>query len=175
MIELTEHDWDTTSKAGFDFEDTTLKDITQKKYPLAYKNMTKTEYSYYDLVLFNGKFPIVMEEQLKVECKFDEFGLISKNICIEVGCNGRLSGLALTTAQFWIISDGVTTFIAKTDEIRRCIAENDQEIEYKRKERVIQKKGEYKEMDMYIIPRRIFEPYCCEIGKMTEMKYDCLV
>ena len=110
-----------------------------------------------------------------VECKFDEMGAVSGNICIEVGQFGRQSGLLITKAEHWIISDGITTFIAKTKRIHDCIVENMHQIEYKRKERVEQKKGVFKEMDMYIIPRRFFIPYCDEIGNINEMKYDCLL
>jgi len=169
------NDWDSSSKIGFDFEDRFLEDVSAKKYPLAYKNMKKEEYSYYDILLYNGKLPIVLEEQIKVECKFDEMAYVSKNICIEVGCWGRASGLLVTIADYWVISDDHTVFIIKPSEIRRCLEENKGQIEYKKNHRVTQEPGKYKEMNLYLIPRRIFEPYCCEIGDINNMKYDSLV
>lgn len=174
-MEEKENDWYETFSKGGGFENLFLKQITAEKYPLSYKNMDKNEYSYYDIILFNGKFPIVLKEQIKVECKFDEMAFISKNICIEVGCNGRLSGLLITMAQYWVITDGHTVFVIKPDEIRRCLIEHIDEIEYKKKHRVTQKKGEYKEMDLYIIPRRMFDGYCCEIGDINNIRYNSIV
>jgi hypothetical protein len=164
-------DWKLSSEMGFEFEDFSLADINEKVLPLAYKNMKKEEYAYYDIVLLNGNFV----NPKTAECKFDEMGSITGNICIEVGCWGRQSGLLITKADYWIISDGNITFIIETQRIHDCIVENMDYIEYRKKERVSQGKGKYKEMDMYLIPKRYFEPYCCEIGNVDEMKYTCLV
>ena len=49
-------DWKESSRMGFEFEDFCLKDLNEKLFPLAYKNMKKEEYSYYDIILFNGNF-----------------------------------------------------------------------------------------------------------------------
>ena len=165
-------DWKESSRMGFEFEDFCLKDLNEKLFPLAYKNMKKEEYSYYDIILFNGNFA---EKQKTIECKFDKMGSISGNICIETGCWGRQSGLLITKADYWIISDGIITYIAKTKRIHYCIVDNINQIEYKKKERIEQKKGIFKEMEMYIIPKRFFEPYCEEIGNINEMKYNCLL
>jgi hypothetical protein len=70
--------------------------------------MKKEEYSFYDIVLFNGSFA---EPSKTLECKYDEMASISGNICIEVGCNGRLSGLLITKANYWLIVDGETPII----------------------------------------------------------------
>ena len=164
-------DWKESSKMGFEFEDFTLQDLNSKHFPLAYKNMKKEEYSYHDIVLLKDS----LVSYKTVECKFDEMSQTSGNICIEVGCWGRQSGLLITKAEHWIISDGVTTYIAKTKRIHDCIVENMHQIEYKKKERVEQKKGVFKEMDMYIIPKRFFIPYCDEVENINEMKYDCLL
>lgn len=169
------NDWNSTSKAGFEFEDKFLEDISKKKYPLAFKNMIKEEFSYYDVMLYNGKLPIIPNEQIKVECKFDEMAHETRNICIETGCNGRLSGLLITTADYWVISDGCDVFVTKTSEIRKCIIENGHQIQYRKNYRVTQERGKYKEMNLYLIPRRIFEQYCSEIGEINNMKYDSLV
>ena len=127
-------DFKTALAEGKGFEELTLSDITKKICPLAYMNMKIEEYSYYDIILFNGKFPIIIEEQKTIECKFDKLGYESKNICIEIGCWGRQSGLLVTKAFAWIISDGETTFIAKTSRIRDCIIENTHQIEYRKKD-----------------------------------------
>lgn len=164
-------DWFESSEMGFEFEDFCLKDINEKKYPLAYKNMKKEDYSYYDIILFNGNFG---EKPLTIECKYDEMSAISGNICIEVGCWGRLSGLLITKADYWIISDGITTYIAKTKRIHDCIVDNMDKIEYKKDWNVEQEKGVFKKMNLYIIPKRFFIQYCEEVGNVNEIKYDCL-
>ena len=164
-------DWLESSKMGFEFEDFTLKDLNEKKFPLAYKNMKKEEYSYHDIILMT---PESLVNYKTIECKFDKKGSESGNICIEIGCWGRQSGLLITKADFWIISDGNTTYIAKPSRIRECIVDNMQYIEYKKNWNIEQERGKFKKMDMYIIPKRYFIPYCEEIGNINEMKYDCL-
>lgn len=164
-------DWKTTSQAGFKFEDFCLMDINEKKYPLAYKNMKKEEYSYYDIILFNGNFV----ENKTVECKFDEKAHETGNICIEVGCNGRLSGLLITTADFWIIGDGHEMFLIKKSKIVDCILENEANIQLRKKYPVEQEDGIVKEMNFYLIPKRIFRNYCLEATSMIDMKYDKMI
>jgi hypothetical protein len=162
--------WKETSKAGFEFEDFCLKDINEKKNPLAYKNMIKENYSFYDIILHDGNFSNE-HNQKTAECKFDEMAAITGNICIETGCNGRLSGLLITKATYWIIGDGVTMYLTTPAEIRRCLTENPN-IDYRKNQKVPQKKGENKLMDMYLIPKRIFENYCLEISGMDNMTYE---
>jgi len=162
--------WEKTSKAGFDFEDFCVKDINEKKNPLAYRNMIKENYSFYDIILHDGNFSNE-HHQKTAECKFDELGAITGNVCIETGCNGRLSGLLVTKADYWIIGNGVTMYLTTPTEIRRCLADNPN-VEYKKKHPVTQKKGEVKLMDMYLIPKRIFKEYCLEISGMDDMTYE---
>lgn len=164
--------WKEASELGFKFENFILEDINKKVLPLAYKNMKKEEYSFYDIVLFNGNFA---EPSKTLECKYDEMASISGNICIEVGCNGRLSGLLITKANYWLIGDGITAYLIKKEKIHDCIMNNMKVIPYKKKENVLQEDGVVKEMDLYLIPKRIFEPYCEEISNINELKYDCLV
>jgi hypothetical protein len=165
-------DWKTTSKMGFKFEEFCLKDINEKVLPLAYKNMKKEDYSYYDIILFNGNFA---EPSKTLECKYDAMASISGNICIEVGCNGRLSGLLITKADYWLIGDGTTAYLIKKEMIHDCIMNHMKKIQYRKKERVLQEDGVVKEMDMYLIPKRLFEPYCSEISDINNIKYDILV
>ncbi len=164
-------DWKTSSEMGFKFEDFSLSEIQEKILPLAYKNMKKEDYSYYDIVLFNGNF----SGSKTVECKFDKRAIETGNICIEVGCNGRLSGLSISKADFWIISDGVTTYIAKLEDIKRCIIQNMDSIRYIKNCNVEQEDGVYKEMDIYLPPKRIFEKYCLEINGINDMTYKCFL
>jgi len=164
-------DWKESSEMGFEFEDFTLIDLNSKHFPLAYKNMKKEDYSYYDIILLKDS----LINFKTAECKFDEMSSITGNICIEVGCWGRQSGLLITKADFWIIGDGKVTYIAKPSKIHDCIVDNMNRIEYKKNWNVEQKRGVFKEMNMYIIPKRIFEPYCEEVGNVNEMKYICML
>jgi hypothetical protein len=168
-------DWNTTSTMGFDFEKITLQDISEKKYPLAFRNMKKEDYKYYDIVLFNGKFPIYIDEQIKVECKYDEMASITGNICIEVGCNTRASGLTDTKAKYWIICDGKTTYLIEKQRIHDCIVDNMDKIEYRKNCRVMQENGITKDMDIYLIKKSIFEPYCLEIADKDKMTYEKMI
>jgi hypothetical protein len=164
-------DWKTTSEAGFEFEDFCLVDITKKINPIAYKNMIKENYSYYDIILFNGKFN---EKQKTVECKFDEKAHETGNICIEVGCNGRLSGLSITTADFWLIGDGYEMFLIKREDISRCIYENP-DIRYYKKCPVTQEDGVVKIMNFYLITKNLFKKYCLEATGINEMTYEKMI
>lgn len=164
--------WKETSKIGFKFEDIILADINEKKYPLAYKNNIKENYSLYDIILFDGNVS-PNHKQKTVECKADEFALISKNICLETSCNGRLSGILNTKADYWIIGVGNILYLITYDNIRKCLSENPN-IQYRKKEKIEQEKGVYKEVSMYLVPIRIFEKYCIEINEISNMTYNLL-
>lgn len=166
--------WTETSAAGFKFETFCLEDITKKKYPLAYKNMKKEDYSFYDIILFDGNFA-EGHPQKTVECKFDEKAHETGNICIEIGCNGRWSGLLLTKADFWLIADGHEMFLIKKSRIVDCIMDNDDKIFYKKKYPVTQEDGVVKEMNFYLIPKTIFSQYCMEVTGINDMIYDKMV
>jgi len=163
-------DWKESSKLGFDFEDFCLKDINEKVNPLAYRNQIKSEYSFYDIILHDGNFA-ENHQQKTIECKFDEKANETGNICIETGCNGRLSGLLITKADYWQIGDGFQMFLIKTDMIRTCINNHPNEIQYKRKYPVTQEDGVTKDMTFYLIPKRLFIEYCLEVAGINDMTY----
>jgi hypothetical protein len=164
--------WKEASALGFKFEKFTLEDINKKVLPLAYKNMKKEDYSYYDIILFNGDFSIIPKT---LECKYDEMASVTGNICIETGCNGRWSGLLITKADYWLIADGETAYLIETKRIHDCITENMNQIDYRKSCRVKQEDKIIKDMDIYLIKKSIFAPYCCEISPINEIKYSCLL
>lgn len=170
------NDWETTLELGQEFEDYVVGKLSEGVCPLAIKNLKKTEYSYYDIILYDGKLPMNVEEQKTVECKFDKLGKSTGNICIEIGQHGRWSGLFITKADYWVISDGEIVYVITPDNIRKCINENRHEIgvRYKPNENVLQENGKYKEMDIWLIAKRFFEPYCEEIGNINEIKFKTL-
>ena len=164
--------WSEASALGFKFEKFALEDINKKVLPLAYKNMKKEDYSYYDIILFNDDFS---KPPKTLECKYDEMASITGNICIETGCNGRWSGLLITKADYWLIADGETAYLIETKKIRDCIMNNMKIIDYRKSCRVKQEDGITKDMDIYLIKKSIFVPYCSEIGNINEMKYSSLL
>jgi hypothetical protein len=175
MDDNKEHPWQETSEEGFGYENECLKDINNKKYPVAYRNLDKEKYKLYDIILFDGKIPIVLENHKKVECKFDKRGLFTGNICIEVGCNGIASGLITSEAEYWIICDSVTEYLIKKSEIHRCIVENINIIRYEPKYLLKQEGGIYKEMSLYLINSTIFTDYCLEIKDRGKLTYEKMI
>lgn len=157
--------WEEMKIIGDDFEMFCVLDMRKKGQPNAFLNVVKENFLFYDIILPDiNKF---------IECKFDKESAKTGNICIEVGCNGRLSGLLITKANYWIISDGIIGYIIKIDEIRKCIAEESNLI-YKKEYPVTQQDGVSKDMNFYLIPRNIFEKYCDEINNINSMKYETL-
>ena len=162
--------WKEASAKGFEFEKFILEDINSKVLPFAYKNMKPEDYSFYDIILFNGDFS---KPTKTLECKYDEMSYVTDNICIEVGCNGRWSGLLITKADYWLIGDGETAYIIKKQRIHDCIVEHP-ETRYETF-RVQQENGITKDMNIYLIKKDIFTPYCCEVSNINEIKYNTLV
>ena len=163
--------WNETSKAGFDFEDFCLKDINEKKNPLAYRNMKKEEYSFYDIVLFDGNLS-ENHVQKTIECKFDERAHETGNIFIETGCNGRWSGLLITKADYWQIGDGYEMYLIEKHMINKCIVEHP-EITYKKNFPVKQESDNVtKHMTFYLIPKTLFREYCLEVSEIDKMTYE---
>ena len=70
-------------------------DIIQKKYPNAYK--IEGNFKEYDIY--------VPEINTKIEVKKDIGSSKSNNYFIEYECNGELSGISTTTADYWVICD----------------------------------------------------------------------
>jgi hypothetical protein len=66
-------------------------------------------------------------------------------------------------------------FLITKDAIHDCIIKNIDNILYRSKYPVNQGDGEYKSMNFYLIPKKIFKHWCLEISNIYEMKYDKLV
>lgn len=188
-----------TMKIGGDFEDFFLKRI-KLKYHDADDNKNKDDFSYYDIILCEYDDG----SKLTVECKNDLMGFKSGNVLIEVGCNRRLSGLSISKANYWFISDGKWGYIITPSKIRECIANNILVLRNKngtynyekyksRNENILERKDKktitychensvkqendsnYKEMNFYLIPNVIFAEFCSEVNLINEMKYDSLI
>lgn len=165
-------EWLESLKIGDNFEKYVLEGLNNILFPLAYKNMKKEDYSYYDIVLMTANSLVNYKT---LECKYDYMASITGNICIEVACNGRLSGLLITKADYWIIGDGIKVYIIKKDRIRDCIVENPDSIKYDKACNIEQGKGVFKTMSIYLIPKRIFEKYCDEISDIENINFECLL
>jgi hypothetical protein len=178
-----EHSWEETKKVGDEFEEFSANDIRIKKYPQAYVDDRGKKFDWWD---------IYVNETIKIECKNDKKGFTTENICIEVGCDGKPSGLKVTEAEYWLISGGVKTFLIKTTELKKLIKEEYHDklkraemddnyvfdlngIQYQLKYPVDQGNGITKYMDWYLIPQEFFTKFCLEVGVGDKMTYDKLI
>ena len=184
-----ENSWDDKLTIGEKFEQESIKFINEK-YPLAHKfhSENSTELKYYDIII-----PELSNNGIVgVECKYDEEALNSNNLCIEIKCNDVKSGLHATKSKYWLHCDGNKTYLALTDKIKELVR-----IEYHEKlqkfidetnepgellrirldtnYKLQQKKGEYKFMDWYLIPKDLFASYCLEVNDISEMTYNNLI
>ena len=99
---------------GHAVEELILKKI-QRKYPKSYRKKGK-----------NKGFDLVIKElDQTVEVKQDFKGKHTGNIVVEIEYGDEPSGLSVTTANFWAITDGYFIYWITPDNIRRCIEEND--------------------------------------------------
>ena len=175
--------WDKMKGVGDEFEKFSANDIRIKKYPQAYVDDRGKKFDWWD---------IYVSETIKIECKNDLMGFVTENICIEVGCNGKPSGLRVTEAEYWLISGGVKTFLIKTTELKRLVKEEYDDklkrvcedenyfpdfngIRYQSKFPLNQGNGITKYMDWYLIPQEFFAKFCLEVGVGNKMTYDELV
>ena len=175
--------WEEKKGEGDEFEKIAANDIRMKKYPTAYVDDRGKKFDWWD---------IYVSDTIKIECKNDKKGFTTHNICIEVGCNGKPSGLNVTEAEYWLISGGVKTFLIKTTEIKRLIKEeyddklkrikedenyipNLNGIRYEQKYPANQGNGTIKYMDWYLIPQEFFAKFCLEVAEGNNMTYDKLI
>ena len=164
--------WNECKTLGDTLENLSMKDIKEKTGYDCEKNIEPANYKYYDYTVLNIKKTI--------ECKFDYKGSETKNVCIETHCEGKESGISVTTADFWIISDGVVEYFILTDEIKRCIKEGYTSLYPEEPTKFLHWKkcpvpqdddGSVKLMDFYTIPSWLFSTYCIEVNIISNMTY----
>ena len=86
----------------------------QKKYPQAY--IIDGYCKDYDIY--------IPELDFGVEVKSDEKSKHTGNIVIEIEFNNKASALQTSKAKYWVIYDGYRYNWFKTNNIKRCISEN---------------------------------------------------
>lgn len=165
--------WEESLAIGEGFEEFVMVDIAAKLAVSVTKNEIAANLKLYDLILENG---------LTIECKCDERGEETKNLCIETHCDGKESGILTTSADYWFITDNVKGFLIKTSELRRCIHEGHTSLFpeeptkflHMTKYPIKQGDGSRKLMNFYTIPTHLFEEYCVEVADIDDMKYEVL-
>lgn len=105
------HEFDVKNKAGEKLEKEVIEDIKKKKYPTIHKYEPN-----------NGDYDAFIDEINEgIEIKNDLEAAFTKNICIEYKQDGRLSGISITKAKYWIHYDQKYLYLAHTDDIKNLI------------------------------------------------------
>ena len=120
------------------------------------KNENREDFSYYDLIDLNNN--------IKFECKYDKLAKTTNNFCIEVSCNGRLSGLLITKSDYWLISDSEFIYQITPLKIKECIIKNELE---SKKMYINQGNDMHKEIVAYLIPINQLKEYCERIVNLN--------
>ena len=96
------------------YHENIILDIIKSKYSKAYiKEGYCKEYDIY-----------VREMNFGVEVKSDEKSKYTNNLVIELEFNNKPSALSTTTAKYWVIYDGIEYNWFITENIKKCILEN---------------------------------------------------
>ena len=105
------HDFIGKNKAGEKLEKEVIEDIRKKRYPTTHKYEPN-----------NGDYDVFIDEINEgIEIKNDLEALFSNNICIEYKQDGRLSGISITKAKYWIQYDQTYLYLALTEDIKYLI------------------------------------------------------
>jgi len=95
----------------------------------------------------------IPELQFGVEVKADEKSKETGNIVIEIESNNKLSALTTTKAKYWVIYDGIEYHWFLTENIKKCIQENN--LRYAE----FVAKGDIKSKKAYLINKRLLYQY----------------
>ena len=134
--------FDEDYKRGRKVEETILNAI-KNKYPEAY--IQEGYFKDWDIFIPELKFGI--------EVKYDIESIQTGNYLIETKDNGKPSGLTTSKAKYWVIYDGDSYLWLLTENIKKCIADNNlKKITYSPKEDKKTKEG-------YLIKKEILKTY----------------
>jgi hypothetical protein len=95
----------------------------------------------------------VPEMNFGVEVKSDEKSKFTNNIVIEIEFNNKPSALSTTKAKYWVIYDGYDYNWFLTENIKKCILENN--LRYSE----FIGKGDVKSKKAYLIKKQILYKY----------------
>ena len=118
-------------------------------------NYIKTKYknSYIQDGYFKDYDIFVPEMNFGIEVKSDEKSKYTNNIVIEIEFNNKPSALTTTKAKYWVIYDGYKYNWFLTENIKKCILENNLKyIEFIGK-------GDTKSKKAYLIKKQILYKY----------------
>lgn len=96
------------------FHENYILSVVKKKYNKAY--IKDGYYKEYDI--------FVPELNIGIEVKSDEKSKYTNNLVIEIEFNNKPSALSTTTAKYWVIYDGIEYNWFITENIKKCILEN---------------------------------------------------
>jgi hypothetical protein len=117
--------------------------LIRQKYSLAYRIDGKV-----------GGYDIVIPEVEKfVEVKYDVDSIITGNYFIEVEIDDELSGLSITTADYWAITNASDTVYIQPDRIWECISD------HKIKLKPFKNAGVEDKKRAYLVPIDKLKPY----------------
>jgi hypothetical protein len=185
-VELSkENSWKEKKEEGDIFENSSVLDINKKRGLHLFVDSPNKKFEYWDLI--DKYIP-----SITIECKNDERGFDTNNICIEVGCDGKLSGLRVTEAKYWLISGGTRIFLILTTTLKKLVIEEYDNklkrvidgiddvldvngIRYDVKYPVKQGDGTTKYMNWYLIPQKFFAGFCLEVADRNKMTYEKLI
>jgi hypothetical protein len=115
----------------------------------SYEHETKKAQKEYDIMVTqNGG-------NIKYEIKCDRLSNKTGNVCIEITCNGKPSGISSTTSDYWayfVLKDyqQYDLYIIPIDELRDIVFTND----YK-----VIRGGDNKKCELILIPLTKFKKY----------------
>ena len=118
-------------------------------------NYIKTKYknSYIQDGYFKDYDIFVPEMNFGIEVKSDEKSKYTNNIVIEIEFNNKSSALTTTKAKYWVIYDGYKYNWFLTENIKKCILENNLKyVEFIGK-------GDTKSKKAYLIKKQILYKY----------------
>ena len=118
-------------------------------------NYIKTKYknSYIQDGYFKDYDIFVPEMNFGIEVKSDEKSKYTNNIVIEIEFNNKPSALTTTKAKYWVIYDGYKYNWFLTENIKKCILENNLKyVEFIGK-------GDTKSKKAYLIKKQILYKY----------------
>jgi hypothetical protein len=181
---LKEHWFEETDAIGRKYELEKLEEI-KKIYPQSHKYEPNEKWRMFECDI------VIPEIMSSVECKADYAGETTLNVCIEVGQDGRKSGLYKTLAKYWLHCDGIKDYFLKTDDIKKLIKEmhDDEMMKFKANPDYIpnlhgiiyqskfrKNQGNYdKLMDWYLIPKELFKTICLEVKDKGKLTYRNLI
>jgi hypothetical protein len=113
-----------------------------------YNYQPNKKISEYDILVYNN------DEEIKYEIKADRLSYKTGNICIELSCNGRPSGLSVTTSDYWgyfVLKKNkeYDLYIIPTQDIKDLIFSNNFKMI----------RGGDKRNELILIPLQHFEKY----------------